>query len=187
MHQAKHNSPRVFEKCLSNVLKVMRPYHSAQLENRLNVGKSCTSDSQAYLILGWDIGHKGEHRSQTRAPVVPHKSRMMRQLTNFVFIYQDAHLDYCHITFRVKDVNLSARGFRNEPAQMTRSRPRPTAPFYVRDFCLLIESPTHITLLCLHDLTVRDKRLIVSLFPTLTNVTSKQTARFNTARTSSRC
>lgn len=59
----------------------------------------------------------------------------MRQLLNFVFIYQDAHLDYCHITFRVKDVNLSARGFRDEPAQTTRYRARPTPPFYVRDFC----------------------------------------------------
>lgn len=158
-----------------------------QLKNRFEFGESCTSDSQAYLILRWHIGHKGEHRSQTRAQVVPHKSGVMRQLLNFVFIYQDAHLDYCHITFRVKDVNPSARGFRNEPAQMTRYRARPTPPFYVRDFCLLIESPTYITLLCLHDLTVRDKRLIVSLFPTLTSVTLKQTARFNTARTSSRC
>jgi len=106
-----------------------------QLKNRFEVGESCTSDSRAYLILRWHIGHKGEHRSQTRAQVVPHKSGVMRQLLNFVFIYQDAHLDYCHITFRVKDVNLSARGFRNEPAQMTRYRARPTPPFYVRDFC----------------------------------------------------
>ena len=80
-----------------------------QLKNRFEFGESCTSDSQAYLILRWHIGHKGEHRSQTRAQVVPHKSGVMRQLLNFVFIYQDAHLDYCHITFRVKDVNICPR------------------------------------------------------------------------------